>query len=148
MITKAPLRHDDQPATSERPTAPLQAAGACVRDAVSLLDHRSRGRLTPAHMANPGPHLALQDGEGELLVPIGSRILHIGRGSIADLRFEEARVSRRHAIVVRHGRQARLLDDRSSSGTFVNGQRIVTLDLTDGDVIRVGPVALRYVVIS
>jgi pSer/pThr/pTyr-binding forkhead associated (FHA) protein len=38
----------------------------------------------------------------------------------------------------------RLLDDRSSNGTFVNGRRIVQADLRDGDVIVLGRVVLRY----
>ena len=40
--------------------------------------------------------------------------------------------------------QARLLDDRSSYGTFVNGRRIQQADLRDGDVIVLGRVLLRY----
>ena len=39
---------------------------------------------------------------------------------------------------------ARILDDRSSNGTFVNGRRIQQADLTNGDVIAVGRVVLRY----
>ena len=39
---------------------------------------------------------------------------------------------------------ARLLDDRSSNGTFVNGRRIVQADLHNGDVVLLGRVVLRY----
>ena len=39
---------------------------------------------------------------------------------------------------------ARLLDDRSSNGTFVNGRRIVQADLHNGDVLVLGRVVLRY----
>jgi pSer/pThr/pTyr-binding forkhead associated (FHA) protein len=37
-----------------------------------------------------------------------------------------------------------VLDDRSSNGTFVNGRRVQQADLSDGDVIVVGRVVLRY----
>jgi FHA domain len=151
MTTNAPIRPHSAgsgPAPlSERPTAPLASAGITTPNPVSLLDHRSLQRLVPRHLATAGPHLGLQDQDGELLMAIGTRIMHIGRSASADVRFEEAHVSRRHAIVVRHGRHVRVLDDRSSTGTFVNGQRIMAVDLNDGDVIRLGTVALRYVVV-
>jgi pSer/pThr/pTyr-binding forkhead associated (FHA) protein len=47
-------------------------------------------------------------------------------------------------LVPRPGGQ-RILDDRSSNGTFVNGQRVEQADLHDGDVIALGRVVLRYV---
>jgi pSer/pThr/pTyr-binding forkhead associated (FHA) protein len=53
-------------------------------------------------------------------------------------------VTRTHAIIARHGRQARLLDNRSANGTFLNGRRIVATVLNDGDVIRVGPAVMQY----
>jgi pSer/pThr/pTyr-binding forkhead associated (FHA) protein len=39
----------------------------------------------------------------------------------------------------------RVLDNRSSNGTFVNGRRIVATEIRDGDVIRLGPLAMQYV---
>ena len=65
--------------------------------------------------------------------------MHIGRGLSADLHLDEKSVSRRHAMLVDRPAGARLLDDRSSNGTFVNGRRIVQADLNDGDVLRAGP---------
>jgi predicted component of type VI protein secretion system len=44
--------------------------------------------------------------------------------------------------------RVRLLDDRSSNGTFVNGRQVAEVELHDGDVIRVGPVELRYLELS
>ncbi len=82
-----------------------------------------------------------------LLISIEDRVTHIGRAATADLRFEDPRVSRRHAILVRYGRHVRVLDDRSSEGTFVNGSRVVATDLTEGDVVRLGPVAFTYTIV-
>ena len=42
----------------------------------------------------------------------------------------------------------RVLDDRSSNGTFVNGRAVTVAYLTDGDVLRFGRVVFRYVEIE
>jgi pSer/pThr/pTyr-binding forkhead associated (FHA) protein len=80
-----------------------------------------------------------------MLLALDREVTHLGRGFTADLRLEEQRVSRRHAILAQRGASVRLLDDRSANGTFVNGRRIVESDLNDGDVILIGPVVLRYI---
>jgi pSer/pThr/pTyr-binding forkhead associated (FHA) protein len=81
-------------------------------------------------------------------VPIDAKVTHIGRGLNSDVRIEEQRVSRSHAILVRHGHSTRLLDNRSANGTFVNGRRIVATNIADGDVIRIGPVVTTYVQVT
>ncbi len=77
-----------------------------------------------------------------------SNITHLGRGLTADLRFEDQRVSRTHAIIVRHGRFSRVLDNRSTGGTYVNGRRVVAGNIQNGDVIRMGPIVMQYVEIA
>ena len=69
---------------------------------------------------------------------------HVGRGLAADLRLDEDSVSRRHAILLQRRAGVRVLDDRSSNGTFVNGRRVVEADLSDGDVLVLGRIVLRY----
>jgi hypothetical protein len=132
----------------ERETAPIDHALAATVNALAVLDHRSRRRTIAADQALPGRYLGFQDGDGAThLLPIDAKIVHIGRASNSDLRLEHMHVSRRHAILVRYGRHVRVLDDRSSAGTFVNGLRVVATDLDDGDVIVIGPVAISYVVV-
>jgi pSer/pThr/pTyr-binding forkhead associated (FHA) protein len=115
-------------------------------DPFSLLDFRDRAKAIPAADALPGHYLSLHDGDAaEYLIPLGDSITHIGRASTAGLRFEDVHVSRRHAIMVRYGDHVRVLDDRSSGGTFVNGRRVVATDLLEGDVVRLGPIAFTYV---
>ncbi len=134
--------------TSERPTEQLEPSAAKARiDALALLDHRARSRAVPAGEAPGGSYLELQ-GEGTALLFALGEITHIGRGLSADLRLDHAGVSRRHAIVARSPRGHRVLDDRSANGTFVNGERTTEADLHDGDVIFVGPVRMRYVVVG
>jgi FHA domain len=130
-------------------TAKLEATPAdIIVDALPLLDHRTRVRAISTELAPPGHYLELEHGEERMYVPLEERITHIGRGFTADLRLEQAHVSVSHAILVRHGRHVRVLDNRSSNGTFVNGRRIVATNLNDGDVLRIGPVVVRYIVVS
>jgi pSer/pThr/pTyr-binding forkhead associated (FHA) protein len=134
--------------SEDQDTAALDPSFASRRDAFSVLDHRSRGRAVPAGQALPGHYLAVEDGYAEsFLIPLDAKIAHIGRAGTADLRLEDAHVSRRHAIVVRYGNHVRVLDDRSSTGTFVNGFRIIATDLNAGDIVRLGPVTMTYVIV-
>lgn len=129
-------------------TAPIGIEDALEHDSIASLDHRSRRNAIPPADAQPGHYLALQDADGDvLLIAIEDRITHIGRAATADLRFEDPRVSRRHAILVRYGHHVRMLDDRSSEGTFVNGTRVVATDLSEGDVVRLGPVSFTYTIV-
>jgi len=139
---------EPQPPTDARDTAALDPAVGLRQNALAALDHRARRRAVPAQRALPGHYLAIDDDQGStFLLPLDSKIIHVGRATSADLRLDDAHVSRRHAIVVRYGRHVRVLDDRSLAGTFVNGMRVTATDLSDGDVIRIGPIALTYTVI-
>ncbi len=86
----------------------------------------------------------MQGPDETLLIPLQPGVTHVGRGLAADLRLDEASVSRRHAILLQRRSGVRVLDDRSSNGTFVNGRRIAQADLSDGDVLVLGRVVLRY----
>lgn len=119
----------------ERPTPP---------DAYALLDHRTRSHSVALADAPPGRYLSVEDGEEIRLIPLDQPIVHIGRGLSADVRIEEPHVSRRHAIIAQRGDGARVLDDRSSAGTRVNGRPVTVGELNDGDVLRLGRVVLRY----
>ena len=117
-------------------------------DALPLLDHHTHARTIRPELALRGSYLAFEGDDGIRLLPLEGHITHIGRGTEANVRIDQHHVSRDHAILVRHGRYYRLLDNRSANGTFVNGRRIIATNLGDGDVIRVGPVAIRYFEVS
>jgi pSer/pThr/pTyr-binding forkhead associated (FHA) protein len=150
LLSAMPLPTSSPPnsADARLETAPLDLEASAVHDSIASLDHRSRRNAIPPEQANPGHYLLLENPDGEsLLIGIEDRVTHVGRAATADLRFEDPRVSRRHAILVRYGRHVRVLDDRSSEGTFVNGTRVVATDLTDGDVVRLGPVTFTYTIV-
>jgi FHA domain-containing protein len=152
MITHAPLHPLEHTAATEahdQPTAKLDIASIePTLASVSMLDHRTRSRAVRPRLAARGRYLAFEDGDETLLVGLRSNITHVGRGIGSHLRIDEQRVSRNHAIIVRHGRFARVLDNRSANGTFVNGRRVLATNIYDGDVIRIGPVAMQYVEIE
>ena len=98
-----------------------------------------------AGLEEPGKFLAYEDGGRHMVVAITREWTRIGRSLAADLRFDDATVSRRHALVVNQADGVRVLDDRSLNGIFVNGRRVEWAPLTDGDEITIGRHSLFYV---
>jgi pSer/pThr/pTyr-binding forkhead associated (FHA) protein len=131
--------------TTQTPIRTPTAEGLTERvDSIAFLDESTRRKALTERPSGPGRFLEVQ-GPGELLlIPLGTGVMHIGRGLSADLHLDEKSVSRRHAMLVHRPTGPRLLDDRSSNGTFVNGRRIVQADLHNGDVLVLGRVVLRY----
>jgi hypothetical protein len=113
-------------------------------DPIECLDERVRSRAEGSDPREPGRYIEVQGPDRALTIPLGTDVMHIGRGLAADLRLDDNSVSRRHAILVPKGSGVRILDDRSSNGTIVNGRHVQQAELTSGDVILVGRVLLRY----
>ncbi len=140
---------------TQTPTRPVFAPTEGMTeifDGIACLDERVRRQAMPAtaqeelseRPSETGCYIEVQGAGERLLIPLGQGVTHIGRGLAADLRLDEDSVSRRHAIFVYRRSGSRILDDRSSNGTFVNGRRITQADLRDGDVLVLGRVVLRY----
>jgi pSer/pThr/pTyr-binding forkhead associated (FHA) protein len=127
----------------DRLTAALDPTEA--HEAPGVLGHSVRRESLAFARPAPGRYLAVEEGELMRLVPLHGTVTHIGRGFTADLRLEDQSISRRHAVVVERGDGARILDDRSANGTFVNGRRVAEATLHDRDVIRLGRIVLVYV---
>ena len=124
------------PTEAQAPTEALQAPG--------VLGHGARRESLAFVRPAPGRYLAIEDGGLTRLVALHQPVTHLGRGFSADLRLEDQTVSRRHAVIVDGPEGARILDDRSANGTFVNGRRVADALLRDRDVIGLGRVALVY----
>jgi hypothetical protein len=114
-------------------------------DPVACLSSRELARARSIEPGAPGRYVQVRGPGRQLLVPLDEHPLHVGRGIAAGLHLDHPSVSRRHAIIVRRGSGARILDDRSLNGTFVNGGRIEQAELRDGDLIVIGQLELRYV---
>jgi Inner membrane component of T3SS, cytoplasmic domain len=133
---------------ADRPTGGLDTHPPKRVGALPLLDHRTRSRTIPLEAAPPGRYLSVEHEDAIHLIPLDRPIVHVGRGLSADVRIEDAHVSRRHAIVAQRGDGVRVLDDRSSNGTFLNGRQVTVAYLNDGDVLRLGRVVFRFVEIK
>ncbi len=95
---------------------------------------------TRAALEGPGCFLGFEDAAGTVhTFAVEPGWTRIGRSSIADIRFDDATVSRRHALVVlTEEGELRALDDRSLNGLYVNGERVEWARLHDGDELEVG----------
>ena len=62
----------------------------------------------------------------------------IGRGSQADIQVIDEGISRRHASIRLSGDGVVVSDLGSTNGTFLNGEKVATHALRDGDKIQVG----------
>jgi pSer/pThr/pTyr-binding forkhead associated (FHA) protein len=91
-----------------------------------------------AGLGGPGRYVAFeQDGQVKV-VPVSREWTRIGRSLAADIRFDDATVSRRHALIACEEGGVRVLDDRSLNGIQVNGRRVEWSPLTDGDELLIG----------
>ena len=96
-------------------------------------------------IATPGKYLAYEDDGRSIVVAVSREWTRVGRSLAADVRFDDATVSRRHALIVNQADGVRVLDDRSLNGVYVNGRRVEWSPLTDGDEIVVGRHSLFFV---
>jgi pSer/pThr/pTyr-binding forkhead associated (FHA) protein len=70
------------------------------------------------------------------------RIL-VGRSAESDVRINHVGVSRSHAAIVSRGGGVFVEDLESSNGTVVNGKRVRSTQLRNGDVVEIGSFALH-----
>ena len=69
---------------------------------------------------------------------IDRKVFRIGRLEDNDLAFENPYISRYHIEIIREGSSFLIHDLGSTSGTFVNGDRVKDHQLKNGDQIRLG----------
>lgn len=111
-----------------------QASEAIVRQPPAAVAVGSGQRAQQAYISVGGQR-----------TPIGPRGLVIGRSSDADLVLSSTDVSRRHAEIVPDEGNWILVDLGSTNGVRVNARPIgVPTQLTDGDVIEIGPHELTF----
>jgi pSer/pThr/pTyr-binding forkhead associated (FHA) protein len=74
-----------------------------------------------------------------------NREIVIGRSSDLDMVLVEDMVSRKHAKIVTDGKVVSIQDLGSTNGTFVNGEKVRSVQLKDGDRILVGTSIIKLV---
>ncbi len=76
---------------------------------------------------------------------LGEQSLDVGRGAACGLQLDADSVSRLHARIEWDGRCHRVVDQKSTNGTFVNEARISNEPLHDGDRLQIGKALLKYI---
>lgn len=110
----------------------------------------------PAPAAQPVP-LGRPSGDGANLATSMMKILRpgkagelppgaikIGRANDNDIVIPEVLASRRHATLIPTPNGIEIQDNRSINGTFVNGSRVESALLSDGDVVTIGNIDLLF----
>jgi transcriptional regulator with GAF, ATPase, and Fis domain len=90
------------------------------------------------------PYLIVREMGGERRYPIEEPEMSIGRSRQNPIRLETDQSSRKHCTVRRAGAGWRVVDERSSNGTFVNGLKIDEKELSDGDLIAIGGATIMF----
>jgi predicted component of type VI protein secretion system len=68
----------------------------------------------------------------------------IGRSKDADIQLKDIKVSRLHSKITVKSNKYTITDLDSKNGTYVNGEKIQTAQLSDGDQIRLGFSVLQF----
>src|SRR5262249_57622489 len=80
---------------------------------------------------------------GEIFPIAGEVVIGRDPGNPVPL-SRDTTVSRRHARLVPEGGTFRLIDEGSSNGTYVNGQRVTEAVLQPGDEVSIGGTRFRF----
>jgi pSer/pThr/pTyr-binding forkhead associated (FHA) protein len=125
----------------------MEQPGATLAEPVGE-DHEQVLAEARERIDQPGEYLCYEE-HGELrTVALTREWTRIGRSLAADIRLDDPTVSRRHALIVRHPKGVRLLDDRSLNGVYVNDARVESRILKDGDQVIIGRYRLTLISVS
>ena len=110
-----PRESSDVQATGTLPlsgqeSVPVQPPAAVERERPVWLQDARDG------LTQPGKYLAYEESGRQVVSPLNQEWTRIGRSLAADIRFDDATDSRRHALVVSQAEGVRVLDDRSLNG--------------------------------
>lgn len=114
-------------------------------------------------IANPQDGLNAEEVAAIAALPSGSALLVVKRGAAdgsrflldidlskagrhpnADIFLDDVTVSRKHAEFVRSGRTFEVRDQASLNGTYLNGVRIDSAVLSNGDEVQIGKFKLTF----
>ena len=105
----------------------------------------SRGAAKPPEVANLATKMfqaLMPSRSGALQKPSGA--LTIGRATDNDVVIQDVLASRHHAFLIQTPLGTEIRDAHSVNGTFVNGVRVGSAVLTEGDVVTIGNVDLVF----
>lgn len=127
MPPAAPLRQPPAPKAPFRFKPPRRLPP--TRNAPLQSSHIASKRTPPPRAAEPG---------------LPPSCITIGRNSASDIVVTDVLASRNHAFLVERTIGTEIRDCRSTNGTFVNGVRIGSAVLAEGDVVTIGNTDLVF----
>jgi pSer/pThr/pTyr-binding forkhead associated (FHA) protein len=93
-----------------------------------------------------GPRLIVRrDGGAQDEVVLAKSQTTIGRLATNDIQLDDGAVSGTHALLVAEAGVFKIVDQKSTNGTYLNGERCTRGILHDGDVIQIGRYGLVFV---
>lgn len=123
----------------------------------------STQRFADDLIANPKDGLDAEEVAAVDALPSGSALLIVKRGASdgsrflldtdvtlagrhpnADIFLDDVTVSRKHVHFVREGKKFEVKDLASLNGTYLNGRRVDSVVLTDGDEVAIGKFKLTF----
>jgi S-DNA-T family DNA segregation ATPase FtsK/SpoIIIE len=104
-------------------------------------------RLAQKRRRTTAGELVFRRDRTDVRVPLDRSETVIGRDATCDIVLNEPAASARHARIVRTaGGYFELQDLRSANGTVVDGERVETMTLLDGDTFTIGDTRFAIVV--
>ncbi len=130
------------PSTSQpvRPTPAAQSISSPGLESVTAIGPTAAPRSSEGNLATSMLKI-LRPGRTPD-VPAGA--IKIGRATDNDIVIPDVLASRHHATLVPTPGGTEILDNRSINGTFVNGARVESAVLHDGDTVTIGNVDLVF----
>ena len=130
------------PSTSQpvRPTPVAQPISSPGLESVTQMGPTAAPRTSEGKLATSMLKILRPGRAAE--VPAGG--IKIGRATDNDIVIPDVLASRHHATLVPKPGGAEIIDNRSINGTFVNGARVESAVLHDGDTVTIGNVDLLF----
>jgi hypothetical protein len=119
-----------------------------VTTATYVIDEQT-GELRPVDVGDVAAEsgaLVIRSGGGRVgqSFPLHGERMTIGRSPDTEIFLDDVTVSRRHAEFHRNGDTFTVTDVGSLNGTYVNRDRIDTVQLTDSDEVQIGKYRLVF----
>jgi pSer/pThr/pTyr-binding forkhead associated (FHA) protein len=89
-------------------------------------------------MLRIGIHILRPENEKQLVQILPGQTVSFGRRRPADIECDDSCMTSIHFEVEHKGNVAEIRDVQSIGGTFLNGQRIRSAELCNGDLVRAG----------
>ena len=85
-----------------------------------------------------------REGAIDLVFPISSHRVTIGRDTDNMIQLPDEKVSKHHGVILKTGDQWVIEDLQSRNGVLVNGRRTARAELRNGDCVKIGPYELYF----